>query len=139
MTPDEIRIVQALAGCRFAPATSPKRLVHQLVGRDRSKPLTDRQRAFLWAVAWSWRRQLPDDLVDLALQYSGGVGIRGRQVCEERLREHVAKVAAERATQPAPAPTRANPVPRPAIASPSYHSRRHWLPPVDGRQGALFA
>ena len=84
MTPDEIAIVEALAGCRFLPGSSQKRFVRQMAGRDRVKPLTDRQRAYLWAIAWSWRRQLPRNLVVLAREKSGGMGIRGRKILEER-------------------------------------------------------
>lgn len=84
MTPEEVRIVEALAGCSFVPGSSPKRFVRQLSGRDRSAPLTARQRAYLWATAWSWRRQLPRELVALAREKSGGVGIRGRLVNEAR-------------------------------------------------------
>jgi len=110
MTPDEIRIVEALAGCSFCPGTSQKRFVRQMAARDRAKPLTERQRAYLWAVAWSWRRQLPRRLVDLAHEYSGGVGIRGRKICEERYREHVARTTEARAKvaqapDPVPEPT----------------------------------
>ena len=83
MTPDEIRIVDALARCSFIPGTSQKRFVRQLAGCDRKRPLTDRQRAYLWAIAWSWRRQLSADLVTLARKYSGGVGIRGREINSE--------------------------------------------------------
>ncbi len=82
MSPDEIRIVEALYGCSFCPGSSQKRFVRQMFGRDRSKPLTDRQRAYLWAIAWSWRRQLPRELVKMARGYSGGIGIRGRQILE---------------------------------------------------------
>jgi hypothetical protein len=78
MTADEIRIVQALYGCSFLPGSTQKRFVRQMFHRDRAKPLTDRQKAYLWAIAWSWRRQLPGVLVDLARRYSGGIGIRGR-------------------------------------------------------------
>ena len=84
MTPDEICIVEALAGCSFVPGSSPKRFVRQLAGRDRAKPLSDRQRAYLWAIAWSCRRQLPRDLVELARTMSGGVGLRGRAINEAR-------------------------------------------------------
>lgn len=84
MTEDEITIAEALAGCTFLPGSSQKRFVRQTAARDRSKPLTERQRAYLWAIAWSWRRQLPHGLVDLAWRYSGGVGIRGRQINQER-------------------------------------------------------
>jgi hypothetical protein len=95
MTPDEIRIAEALAGCSFCPGTSQKRFVRQMAARDRSRPLTERQRAYLWAIAWSWRRQLSRELVDLARRYSGGVGIRGRQINEERYREHVSRLTKE--------------------------------------------
>ena len=77
MTPDEIHIAEALARCSFVPGSSPKRFARQMDARDRSRPLTDRQRAYLWAIAWSWRRQLPPDLVAMARKYSGGIGIRG--------------------------------------------------------------
>ena len=77
MSPDEVLIAEALAGCSFLPGSGPKRFVRQMADRDRNRPLTERQRAYLWAIAWSWRRQLPPDLVALARTYSGGFGIRG--------------------------------------------------------------
>jgi len=83
MTPDEIRIVDALARCSFVPGTTQKRFVRQLAGRECRRPLTHRQRAYLWAIAWSWRRQLPAGLVALARKYSGGIGIRGREIKSE--------------------------------------------------------
>ena len=83
MTPDEIRIVEALAGCSFLPGSSQKRFIRHLNARDRAKPLTGRQAAYLWAIAWSWRRQLPPELVTLARAKSGGIGIRGRKAIEE--------------------------------------------------------
>ena len=96
MAPDEIRIVDALTHCSFCPGSSPKRFVRQMAARDQGRALTDRQRAYLWAIAWSWRRQLPNELVDLARRYSCGVGIRGRKVNEERYREHVVRVTGKR-------------------------------------------
>ena len=78
MHPHEIEIVEALYGCRFVPGTSQKRFVRQMFARDTAKPLTERQRAYLWAIVWSWRRQLPASLVELARMYSGGVGLRRR-------------------------------------------------------------
>jgi len=79
MSPDEIRIAEALSACRFVPGSSPKRFVRQIAGRDRGRPLTDGQRAFLWAIAWSWRRQLPAELISLSQKHSDGIGIRGNQ------------------------------------------------------------
>ena len=76
MTEDEIQIAEALARCSFLPGSGPKRFVRQMADRDRSRPLSDRQRAYLWAIAWSWRRQLPADLVALARKYTGGLGLR---------------------------------------------------------------
>ena len=52
-TPDEIRIVEALAGWSFVPGSSQKRFVRHIAGRDRSKPLSEPQRKYLWAIAWS--------------------------------------------------------------------------------------
>jgi len=76
MTEDEIQIAEALARCSFLPGSGPKRFVRQMADRDRNRPLSDRQRAYLWAIAWSWRRQLPADLVALARKYTGGLGLR---------------------------------------------------------------
>jgi hypothetical protein len=84
MTADEIRIVEALYGCSFSPGSTQKRFVRNIHDRDRTKPLTERQKAYLWAIAWSWRRQLPRPLVEIAYRYSGGVGIRGRKMLEAR-------------------------------------------------------
>lgn len=99
MSPDEILIVRALAGCRFAPATSPKRFVRQLEGRATDKPITDKQRAYLWAVAYSWRRQLSPALARLAERYSGGVGVQGRKFTHAAYQAHLAAVAAARAEE----------------------------------------
>ncbi len=82
MTPHEIAIVEALYPCSFLPGSSQKRFIRQMFARDRAKALTVRQAAYLWAIAWSWRRQLAVDLVDLARMYSGGVGIRGSKAIE---------------------------------------------------------
>jgi hypothetical protein len=41
--------------------------------------LTDRRRACLWAIAWSWRKQLLDDLVEVARRGSGERGINSGQ------------------------------------------------------------
>ena len=85
MTPDEVRIIEALHGCSFAPGSSQKRFVRQMYARDRRKPLTDRQRSYLWAIGWSWRRQLPQQLVELAREHSRGIGIRGKKIHEAEM------------------------------------------------------
>jgi hypothetical protein len=41
--------------------------------------LTDRQRGYLWAIAWSYRKQLPDDLVEIARRESGERGINSHK------------------------------------------------------------
>ncbi len=79
MTPDEIQIVEALYRCRFLPGSTQKRFVRFMADRDRNKVLTPNQRAYLWAIAWSWRRQLSPSMVTMARAYSGGAGIRGRK------------------------------------------------------------
>ena len=86
VTPDENAIAAALVGCRFVPGGSTKRFVRQMAARDPQKPLSHRQRAYLWAIAWSWRRQLPPAMVDLARNNSGGVGIRGPRMIMETAR-----------------------------------------------------
>jgi len=54
----------ALSGCRFPPATFAKRfareLKHQVIAREE---ITDRQAACLERFCWTYRRQLPDQLV----------------------------------------------------------------------------
>ena len=77
MTSDEIAVARALRGCSFVPGSSPKRFVRQVAERDERLPLSEKQRAYLWAIAWSWRRQLPRDLVEVAYRHTGGVGLRG--------------------------------------------------------------
>jgi hypothetical protein len=75
MTLDEICIAQALSSCRFVPGSPVKRFVRQMAGRDRTKPVSEAQRAYLWAirvvvVLADCRRPM----VDLAFRYSRGVG-----------------------------------------------------------------
>jgi len=41
--------------------------------------LSDRQRGYLWAIAWSYRKQLPDDLVEIARRESGERGINSHK------------------------------------------------------------
>jgi len=77
MTADEIAIVQALSRCSFTPGTAVKRFIRTTADRDTSKPMTEKGRAFLWKIAWSYRRQLSKDMVELARQNSGEVGLNG--------------------------------------------------------------
>ena len=58
MTSDGVAIVAALAGWSFIPGSSPKRFLRQLHAYDGAKPLSERQTAWLFAIASSWRRQL---------------------------------------------------------------------------------
>ncbi len=97
MTPDELRIIAALQGCSFAPGTSSKRFVRQM--RGRTSPLTDRQRTYLWAIAWSWRRQLGRDLAAIAEEYTGGIGVRAREWNEQRQQVRAKEVSERRAAE----------------------------------------
>lgn len=73
----EIQIVEALYRCSYVPGSKAKKFVRTIYERDRKKRLTNGQRRYLWAVAFSWRRQLPRDLAERAHFYSKGVGIYG--------------------------------------------------------------
>lgn len=79
MTADEATIARALNGCRFLPGSYTKRFVRTVAAMSPASELTQRQIEHLWRVAWSYRRQLPKNLVDLAARYSGCQGITKRE------------------------------------------------------------
>jgi len=56
MTPEEIRIAAALSRCTLGARANAKAFVRQIRMRDPEKLLNERERACLWAVAWSCRR-----------------------------------------------------------------------------------
>jgi len=67
MSPDEARTIRSLSGATFVPGCAPKRFVREMAGKNPDVYiLSDRQRGYLWAIAWSYRKQLPDDLVEIA-------------------------------------------------------------------------
>ena len=49
-----------------------------MAARDRRKALTEKQRGYLWRLAWSWRRQLLAAMVELAGLYSGCTGFANK-------------------------------------------------------------
>ena len=56
------RLSETLACCSMLPGSGQKRFVHSVRGLDPAR-LTERQRAYLDLLAWTFRRQLPRDLV----------------------------------------------------------------------------
>jgi hypothetical protein len=77
---DEDRVVHALACATFVPGCAPKRFVREMASVDaETYVLSDRQRGYLWAIAWSYRKQLPDDLVEVARRESGERGINSHK------------------------------------------------------------
>ena len=80
MSPDEARTIRSLSGATFVPGCAPKRFVREMAGVNPDVYiLTDRQRGYLWAIAWSYRKQLPDDLVEIARRESGERGINSHK------------------------------------------------------------
>lgn len=79
-SPDEARAIQSLACATFVPGCAPKRFVREMAGMNPDVYiLSDRQRGYLWAIAWSYRKQLPDDLVEIARRESGERGINSHK------------------------------------------------------------
>ena len=71
MTAIERRAAIALGKCRLPPASSTKRMCYQMADQARlSEPrITDKQAAFLWQFAWTFRRQIDDaDVREIAKQ-----------------------------------------------------------------------
>lgn len=73
-------LIDALAKCSFVPGTVAKRFVrdtHARMVRDGEKfTLTEKGRKFLFACAWTYRRQLPKSLVAFVEVETGGKGIK---------------------------------------------------------------
>ena len=76
MSIDEVLMVSALSRCSFIPGTAVKRFVRTMSEHDVAKPMTEKGRSFLWAIAWSYRRQLSAELKQMAERYSGGKGLK---------------------------------------------------------------
>jgi hypothetical protein len=70
MTDDERAAVAGLWRCTFLPGSWDKRFARALAQRDASKPLSDKQRDWLWRLVWKYRRQIPDArIVRVAQRY----------------------------------------------------------------------
>lgn len=79
MTGGELKVIKILSTKNFVPGSLPKRFIMRLAAKPASYILTDRERVYLWAIAFSWRRQLPSDVVAQADEHSGGIGISNRK------------------------------------------------------------
>lgn len=69
MTPEEQQAALALAEVRFPPATFAKRFAVNMADIARTRwvhGITDKQRQALWQVVYTYRRQLPQDVVALS-------------------------------------------------------------------------
>jgi hypothetical protein len=73
-------LIRLLAGCSYTPGTATKRFVRntydRLVRDGEAFKITDSGRRFLYAVAWSYRRQLPQSIMPFVEKMSGGKGIK---------------------------------------------------------------
>ena len=66
MTPFEIKLAVALAGCSFLPGSSHKRFCRNMADIARLSPekeLSARQRYYMEIMAWRYRRQMCDEFV----------------------------------------------------------------------------
>ena len=66
MSPYEIKLATALAGCSFLPGSSHKRFCRNMADIARLSPdkeLSLRQRHYMELMAWRYRRQLRDEFV----------------------------------------------------------------------------
>lgn len=69
MTPDQITMVTHLARCTFVPGTGTKRFAQDMAYRAEhmaGKPITGGQAEYLRTAVIRFRRQIPDDVVELA-------------------------------------------------------------------------
>ncbi len=67
MTPIERAATRALAKCKFQPGIMTKKFAMDMAARADDYELTPRQEAFLWRACWTFRRQLPPELVNVAI------------------------------------------------------------------------
>lgn len=70
MTEDERRMAIALGGCKFPPASPPKRFARDMAAEAAfdDAVITEGQAEWLRVLVQRYRRQLPDDVVALARQ-----------------------------------------------------------------------
>lgn len=61
-------LIQALAGCTYAPGTWSKRFVRDVASLPHDKELTAKQEACAWRLAYTFRRQMPRSIAEEALR-----------------------------------------------------------------------
>lgn len=71
-------LARELNRCSFGLSRGLKRFVNTIASQPLDAPLTPRQEAYLWAIAWSWRGQLPRKWIGVVEGRTGGVGLRRR-------------------------------------------------------------
>lgn len=93
MSDEEREMARHLGRCRFAPATSAKRFAFAIAARaEHDDPeISDREAAYLRSLVYTFRRQIPSDVVTLA----GDVPAQRRDF--RALQEWRARHAADRA------------------------------------------
>jgi len=69
-TNDDLRAIAALGKCRAGCGTKAKRFAASIQGETE---LSARQRAYLWSLVWTFRRQIADkELVKMAAELAKG-------------------------------------------------------------------
>jgi hypothetical protein len=75
ITADEVRLLNALAACKFHPGAADRRFVLHMAAatkRRTSLELTEGQRAYLWRLGFRYRHQLPPEINALVAAYNRG-------------------------------------------------------------------
>jgi len=69
LTAQDMHAARCLRHCRFIPGSTPKQFAHSTYKRLDAQPIpsmTPKGYAFLWRLVWSWRKQLPGNVVALS-------------------------------------------------------------------------
>ena len=70
MTDDDRRAAKALGGATYVPASYDKRFAHAMytLSSEPDAQITDKQRKLIWLKVVRYRRQIPKDLVNMAIK-----------------------------------------------------------------------
>ena len=100
MTPCERLALSSLSHCSFGMSGS-RRFVLNVSAKPDDYELTARQKWNLWRLAWRYRRQVPREVSDMALELSAGaeappIEKAKRAVVERKTKDDLARAAMER-------------------------------------------